>query len=53
MSKMKNSSLHEEHEQKKREDNEYDQWRVEQEFKQIPQTQQLFKSFQQIFGESK
>ena len=53
MSKMKNSKQYDEHEQRKREDNDHDQWRVEQEFKQIPQTQQLFKSFQQIFGESK
>ena len=53
MSKMKNSSQYEEHEQKKREDEEHDLWEVEQQFKQIPQTQELFKSFQQIFGESK
>jgi hypothetical protein len=53
MSKMKNSSQYDEHEQRKREDNEYDQWEVEQELKQIPQTQELFKSFQKIFGESK
>jgi hypothetical protein len=53
MSKMKNSKQYDEHEQKKLEDEQHDLWRIEQEFKQIPQTQNLFKSFQQIFGESK
>ena len=53
MSKMKNSKQYEEHEQRKIEDEQFDQWRAEQELEQIPQTQELFKSFQKIFGESK
>jgi hypothetical protein len=56
MSRMKESKSYEEYVKEMQSDDDYAVWRVEQEIKNLPdtpQTQQLFKSFQDIFKEQK
>lgn len=56
MTKMKESKQYDEYLDEMQSDDDYAQWRIEQELKNLPdtpQTQQLFKSFQDIFKETK
>lgn len=56
MTKMKESKQYDEYLKEMQSDDDYAQWRIEQELKNLPdtpQTQQLFKSFQDIFKEAK
>jgi len=56
MTKMKESAAYDEYVKEMQSDDDYAAWRIEQELKNLPdtpQTQQLFKSFQDIFKEPK
>ena len=56
MSRMKESVAYDEYVKEMQSDDDYAAWRIEQELKDLPdtpQTQQLFKSFQDIFKEQK
>jgi hypothetical protein len=56
MTKMKESVAYDEYVKEMQSDDDYAAWRIEQELKDLPntpQTQQLFKSFQDIFKEQK